>query len=511
MASLGTSFSTQGATPAPNLAGYGMSPASGSTPQAKALSSFGLSSMILPQKPTVPNNGVQAKILPNNPVNAYAGPGTQAYVAPSLGTNPGLLPPVNQDVKSHTSADGTSQTYYPSSQASSGSASAPSPAPSPAPAQPPVLTPAQFAASQGSGYGTATPASAAAAASGPAVPATNASALTYPGLIGSAVNSAQSNQSIGSNAAQIAAQYGTNISNINQQGNAAQAGYLTTGTSPVAEGNAAVIANTQANQVAGQAAAEQAALQGTGQQLTAQNQTTNGLIGAAGLAAPIQAPYSNQIIDPTTGQPIGGGAAGTLPAAAQNAVNTYAQQVLNGQMTRDEAQSLLSAYGPAGTNALTSALGSNFNTNASNASAATTQQGQQLQTAATATNAALTTLQQLYDNLPVTTGIPGINSIGNTIASKLGSSELSTYNQTLADARAQLQGVLTASGAATPTGAESAALTYLPDNMTPEQLKANIANVQQLVQQKVSSFTNSGQQPSGSSSGGAMFGSFFSS
>lgn len=503
MASLGTSFSTQGATPKIDLTGYGMSPAPGGTPQAKALSSFGLASSILPQRPVVQNNGVQAKILPAHPADAYSGAGVQSYVAPSLGTNPGLLPPKNQDIKSHTAADGTTQTYYPSVQASS---NMPSSGGSPNAAAPQGT--ANLPGGTGTGGSGTVYGSPAANVAPPAQPSvSNPANATYSGLIGSAANAAQGNQGIGSNAAAIAAQYGSNIANISQQGNAAQAGYLTTGTSPVAEGNAAVIANTQANQVAGQAAAESAALQGTGQQLTAQNQAATGLIGAAGLKAPIQVPYNNQVIDPSTGLPMSGAASGALPADAQAAVNTYAQQVQNGQMTRDQAQTLLSAYGAAGTNALTAALGPNFNTNASNASATTTQQGQQLQTAASATNQALVTLQQLYNNLSVTTGIPGINGITNSVASLLGSSALTAYKQTLADARAQLQGVLTASGAATPTGAESAALTYLPDNMTPDQMKTAIANVQQLVQQKVSSFTNSGQQGSGSSasSGGSLY------
>lgn len=240
---------------------------------------------------------------------------------------------------------------------------------------------------------------------------------------------------------------------------------------------------------------------------TQQGLQQSGLTSATGLAQPVQVPYSNQFVSPVTGQSVGGGSSGTLPPDAQSAVNSYAQQVQNGQMTRADAESRLSAYGVAGTNALNTALGSNFNTNASNASAATTQQGQQLQTAADATNKALGTLSTLYNSLPslLKLPIPGINSIGGAVESFLGSSQLTAYKQTLADARAQLQGVLTASGAATPTGAESAALTYLPDNMTPGQLQSAISNVQQLIQQKVQSFTQSGSQSSNQSSGGSIW------
>lgn len=260
--------------------------------------------------------------------------------------------------------------------------------------------------------------------------------------------------------------------------------------------------------IARQAASERAALQGAvTQQQTQQGQQIGALGTAGGFAQPQLAGFNQQSFNPLTGT-FGNTAGGTsalsqLPPQAQTAIQSYAQQVQSGAMTRADAESRLSAYGVAGTNALNEVLGTGFNTNASNASANTTQQGQQLQTAATATNQALATLQQLYNSLPsgTTTSIPGINGVGNSIANLLGSSALTTYKQTLADARAQLQGVLTASGAATPTGAESAALTYLPDNMSPDQLKQAISNVQQLIQQKVNSFTQSGQQNNQSQNG----------
>lgn len=270
------------------------------------------------------------------------------------------------------------------------------------------------------------------------------------------------------------------------------------------QGRSQVLQSQYAAQQAALGAGFQGASTLTGAANTQQGLQQAGLTSAAGLTQPVQVPYSNQYINPVTGQPVGGGTAGSLPADAQSAVDSYAQQVRSGQMTRADAESRLSAYGVAGTNALNSALGSGFNTNASNASAATTQQGQQLQTAATATNQALGTLTSLYNGLPslLKLSIPGLNSLGSSVEGFLGSSQLTAYKQTLADARAQLQGVLTASGAATPTGAESAALTYLPDNMTPGQLQSAIANVQQLIQQKVQSFTQSGSQTGQSNSSG---------
>lgn len=256
--------------------------------------------------------------------------------------------------------------------------------------------------------------------------------------------------------------------------------------------------NALASELEGQTNLFQGGLTGTGQQVTAQ---TN----AAGLAAPQLAGFNQQSFNPLTGQ-FGASGSGTsalsqLPAQAQSAIQSYAQQIQNGAMTRADAESRLSAYGVAGTNALNEVLGTGFNTNASNASAGTTATGQQIQTAASATNSALDTLSVLFTSLnPLqTSGIPLSNSIANWIGEKFGQSALSQYKTNLADARSQLIGVLNSAGG-TPTGNEATALQYLPDNMTKSQFDANVGTAQnpgivrQLVAQKVASFTQSGQQ-----------------
>jgi hypothetical protein len=269
----------------------------------------------------------------------------------------------------------------------------------------------------------------------------------------------------------------------------------------------------------GQAQQQSGYNQASGNALTGQGQGITGLNNAAGNTAPVQVPYNNQYISPTTGQPVSGGGATTgtamsqLPQQAQDAVNSYAQQVQSGAMTRADAESRLSAYGVAGTNALNEALGTSFNTNASNASAGTTAVGQQIQTAAQATNQALDTLTTLFNNLsPLQTqGIPATNSLANWVGSALGSQALSQYKTNLADARSQLIGVLNSAGG-TPTGNEATANQYLPDNMTKAQFDANVGTAQnpgivrQLVAQKVSSFTGSGSQNGTStSSGGGLY------
>lgn len=87
---------------------------------------------------------------------------------------------------------------------------------------------------------------------------------------------------IGQQAAQIAQQYGQQYSNVGQMSQQFQGGQLTTGTSPVAQGNAAVTAQTGANEQTAVAQGEQAALQGLGVQLTGQGQAATAANEAAG-------------------------------------------------------------------------------------------------------------------------------------------------------------------------------------------------------------------------------------
>ncbi len=128
---------------------------------------------------------------------------------------------------------------------------------------------------------------------------------TYPGLINQLANSTANNSAIGAQAQDIANNYGQQIANVGQLGGKAQAGYLTTGTTPVAEGNSAIQAQSTAAQQGALAQGESAALQGIGYQLTGQNQLQSGLGTAASQTQPIpNAPY---LIDPVTGKIIGGG------------------------------------------------------------------------------------------------------------------------------------------------------------------------------------------------------------
>lgn len=142
----------------------------------------------------------------------------------------------------------------------------------------------------------------------------------------------------------IANNYGQQIAQVGQQGANAQAGYLTTGTSPVALGNAGIInQNTSARETAlanagnfalsgittGTNALSSAASSGNTQQ--GQN------ISAAGTAGQLSSPISQfgVQINPQTGQPIGGGSAtsaavnGGIIGANQTSAGNFQTQINN--------------------------------------------------------------------------------------------------------------------------------------------------------------------------------------
>lgn len=233
------------------------------------------------------------------------------------------------------------------------------------------------------------------------------------------------------------------------------------------------------------------ALQGTEQQITAANNAGN-------LAKPQQVPYNNQVIDFTTGQRLGGGQAGQLPQEAQTTVNDYAQQVKDGKMTRADAESRLSPYGVAGTNALNAALGSDFNTNQANAQAEAGVKNTQLAGTTSAlvdkTNQGLDTLSSAFDKLGSLqkTGSNWLTVPINALAegTGIGKTSLDDYNRILAEVRASAQSVLsTAANLGVVTGGATAN-SLLPDNMSRQGLTTAIDTIKHLEEQTKSALAN---------------------
>lgn len=232
-----------------------------------------------------------------------------------------------------------------------------------------VATPSQTSSTTPTATATATPTRGlfGSIASSLANPAPNTTAQNY---TQQAVDYGAGSIPIADRAKTIADEYGKRYADLGIKGANFEAGQLTTGTSPVAEGNAAVTAQTTAAQQAALAAGESAALQGIGYQLTGQEQAANaanagagqaytgqtitqaGQLGAAGLVKPSPTSYGQTVFDPTTGTFTGGG--GNLDPQTQ--ATSFAQKVINGQMTYEQALSSLGYAGNVGSTFLNNAI-----------------------------------------------------------------------------------------------------------------------------------------------------------
>lgn len=351
--------------------------------------------------------------------------------------------------------------------------------------------------------------------------AANTGATNYGTANTGLINSLGQNQVLSDRAQEIANTAGQTMSDIGRKGAMGQAGYRTTGTSPVGEGNAAVLAQTTAAQQNAVAQGANMELQGTQQGLTAQGQTQSGFNNAgsmglqgqgqgisglgnvAGQIAPIQQPYSNMLINPTTGQPYSQ-TGGTL----QDAVSGVVQKLTSGQMTYNDALSALSGYGQGGVNALQQALPPEFNIAQSN-----TLSGQQgsigvnYQLADTALKNVESKLQDLMSLQK--TNIPLVNSATNWISTTFGKGSEQTRAMTGAvqSLRNAYGSLLASVKGGTPTDYSSQAAAEIPNEPTPNDIKAIRDNFEVLGKARANILGNPGQSggTSGSTTGGGIW------
>jgi hypothetical protein len=445
------------------------------------------------------------KMVPKGTMGSLLSMGQKAAVPGGISSpNTNTIPPKNTAAPSQQQATGNGQTpnYAPGGHA----IIPPNPTTIPQPTAQPITG------------NTTTPSGAVVnATTGQTVSTPTSTAPTFPGAVGQLLSSAQQNPAIGQQAANIAANYGKQIADVGNQGALAQEGLMTTGgpSAPLV-GNALAQAQLAASREQALGTAEDAALKGTGQQLTAQSQEQQGQYQAAGLSQPTVAAYGQTAFNPLTDQYTGGGAGVSPSDPFYATMQTYAQLAAQGQTSAIPSSISGNAVLNAQVQNMARQINPNYNPTLAAASAQTQAQGQQLQTQTMTANAALDTLGQSFSALSglQTGGIPLTNSIAQWIGQQMGDSALSKYKSNLADARAQLVGVLNASGG-TPTGNEATAMQYLPDDMTPAMFQQNVGTsqnpgiVRQLMQQKVQQFTTSGTQagagasaPSPQSSGG---------
>jgi hypothetical protein len=228
---------------------------------------------------------------------------------------------------------------------------------------------------------------------------------------------------------------------------------------------------------------------GAGQELTRQGLTQSGLASAAGFAQPDQVPYSNQYINPLTGQPVGGGISGSL----NDAVSGVVQKLQSGQMTYNDALNALSGYGQGGVNALQGALPQGFNIAQSNALGGV--QGT-VGPAYNYADTALKNVETLMSQLPdiQKTNVPLVNQITQGFSQKTGIGSEGTRAvtgavNTLRNAYASL---LASSKGGTPTDYSGQALAEIPDNPTPNDIAALRKNFETLGQARKDIYGNAG-------------------
>lgn len=349
---------------------------------------------------------------------------------------------------------------------------------------------------------------------------------------------AAGNKAIGDEAKRVSDMYGQEIARVGTLGAGAVAGNLSTGSNVVGSGNAAIASQSASQRMNALGTAQAAALKGTEQQLTAQEQQANafnpslqasltqqqqqlsGLGTAGGLAQPVQVPYSNQFIDPMSGQSAGGAGLGGYAGynAAQQAIalageypdagvqydaNLSPEQNLQRiqQAIQGSATYQRGAFGAAGAN-------SYIGGQQLSAAGTLTQQVSQLQTQGNAADANFNLMLDILKR-------GGINDLNQPVLNQLqqglsrgltSDADLIAFRSALQTVRSQYAAIL---GGGTPTDATQAmAAEKIPDTVSAGALqevertmKSLVSNTVASYNQQIGSYSNQG---GGSGGGGAV-------
>ena len=348
--------------------------------------------------------------------------------------------------------------------------------------------------------------------------AANTGATNYDTANTGLLNATAGNQQYQDNAANIANAAGQQISNIGQEGARGEAGYLTTGTSPVGEGNSAVLAQTTAAQqqavsqganmqlagnaqgLTGQLQQEQGYNQASGNALTSQGQGITGLNSAADNAKSYPTSQGQTTYNPMTNSFSGGSYATNL--------QTVVQAIKSGNMGYTDGVNSLASLSPTAKADVLAALGTGFDTVASDANAsakgsnittggtaATSAAASGLQSATNnyvAANTAYSTATAQSKNLQSTMTSTGINtnpqfvnSKINALQNQLGSANYASFITSLNEARQAYTNLLSSVGASTPTVNGQQATDIFNQNSTPAQINAAIDALNQAAYAKL--------------------------
>ena len=309
------------------------------------------------------------------------------------------------------------------------------------------------------------------------------------------------NQTYSDRAKAIADAAGQRISDIGQAGAKGEAGYLTTGTSPVAEGNAAIFAKTTTAKQGAVSEGANMQLSGNAQGLTAQQQAQSGynnaagqnltgqglaqgaISSAAGYSKPELGSYGQNYYNPLNPNQGGGGVPATnsdgTPNPMYTALQNYAQMAANGQISSIPSSITSNPVLNNQLNTMAKQINPAYNPIVSAAQGAATSSN--VQTGGTAqTNAAASAYQNSYPAVvQLNTALNNVDSAGkmtvenaqgngvNPFALAPANTKLSqlkthlsdngqvTFNSNMANLKAAIQNIYAANGGATPTGIEA--------------------------------------------------------
>lgn len=277
------------------------------------------------------------------------------------------------------------------------------------------------------------------------------------------------------------------IAEIGQKGARATAGYLTTGTTPVAEGNAAVIAKTTALQQQALGEQQKAALTSAGLGQEQQKIQQGALTSVAGLA-PEATRYDAFTSD---------GSGGTFNPTTT--ANNYAREVISGARTYDDASNAMGLYGSAGKQFLDNAIRqANPNFNFSQAQSLADIQGKigpQFDFAKSALSSVENALSTLSGSQ--TTNVPLWNRFANfaSLQSGIGSEATRQFVGAVQSLRNAYATVLASARGGTPTDYSSQAIAEIPDIPTPNDLAAIRHNLETLGQARIGIYGTPGSNP----------------
>ena len=330
---------------------------------------------------------------------------------------------------------------------------------------------------------------------------------SYSGLISKLAGSVGNNQAIGNQAQQIGQDYGKQIADLNNQQKAVT-GYLSTGTTGVAEGGAQALVNSIAAQKANLISGESAALSGLDKQLTAQGQTQSGLYNAGGLAAPQLGQYGQTYYNPQTAGQSSGGSGVQPNDPFYQTMQTYAQLLANNQPGAIPASITGNSVLNAQLQQMAKAINPNYNYNVSQSNAQT--QGQQAAQSQTWTSALQQgqNLQSQLTDLIKTFGLnPGDINAVNTglqkIAQNTSSPQYKALNNYINDIANTYSQILTPAGGTQTDTTRGISASMLDATMSGQGIIDIMKTLDQQAQAKIAGVSTFNQNSGGFSEGQA--------